>query len=133
MRVRFPLGSLSFWYAALGMLPVVLLVEDEPLLLRTYVRLLRSPRYELVLANNTQQALTEAFSHGEHLKLLITDQNLNGRGEALADELCTRHLGLQVIVITGDSSLQTKYHTIPKPFGLEMFRRTILEKLGLTE
>lgn len=115
------------------MLPAVLMVEDEPLLLRTYVRLLRSPRYELVLANTPQQALTEAFRLGEQLKLLVTDQNLNGRGEALADDLCSRHPGLKVIVLSGDTALQTKYYTMSKPFGLEVFRKLILERLGLTE
>jgi DNA-binding NtrC family response regulator len=115
------------------MLPVVMLVEDDPLLVRACVRLLGSPKYELVIATNPQQALSEAALHGDRLKVLVTDQNLNGLGEALADDLRTRHPELQVIVLSGDTLLQTKYHTIHKPFGLEAFRKAILEKLGLTE
>lgn len=115
------------------MLPVVLLVEDEPTLLRTYARVLRSPRYELELATSPQQALGEALVAGERLRLLITDQNLNGLGEALADDLCLRLPGLQVLVLSGDHSLQAAYEVLLKPFGAEALRIKVLEKLGLTE
>lgn len=115
------------------MLPVVLLVEDDPLLIRACVRLLKSTKYELVVANSPQQALTEAALYTDRLKVLVTDQNLNGLGEALADDLLTRHPDLQIIVLSGDTMLQTKYHTLHKPFGLEPFRKIILEKLGLIE
>lgn len=116
------------------MLPVVLLVEDDPLLLRTYARALRSPRYELELATNTQQALGEALSAGPRLKLLITDQNLNGLGEALADDLCKRLPGLQVLILSGDTSLKVEgYEVLPKPCSVGELRSKVLEKLGLAE
>lgn len=115
------------------MLPVVLLVEDDPMLLRTYARVLRSPRYELELANNPQQALSEALTAGDRLKLLITDQNLNGLGEALARDLCQRLPHLQVLVLSGTPDLEIDYEVLAKPFGIEVLRAKVLEKLGLTE
>ncbi len=113
-------------------LPVVILVEDDPLLLRVYARFLRSPQYELKLTSNPRQALAEAQLVGDRLKLLITDQNLNGLGEALADDLCGRLPDLQVIIVSGDTKPHDRYDTISKPFNLDDFRTRVLEKLGLT-
>jgi DNA-binding response OmpR family regulator len=114
------------------MLPVVLLVEDDILLLRLYARILRSPRYELEMATTPQQALSEALTAGDRLKLLITDQNLNGLGEALARDLCQRLPHLQVLILSG-MDVETEYETLAKPFEVETLRKKVLEKLGLTE
>jgi DNA-binding NtrC family response regulator len=116
-----------------GMLSVVLLVEDDPQLLRAFSRMLRSSRYELVLATRPKQALSEALRARDRLRLLITDQNLNGLGEALADDLSSRIPGLRVLVLSGDPYLKTKYEILVKPFGIEGLRDKVLNKLGLSE
>jgi DNA-binding response OmpR family regulator len=114
------------------MLPVVLLVEDDPMLLRTYGRALRSNLYELELVRTPAQALSEALQAGERLKLLITDQNLNGRGEALAHDLCRRLPQLQVLILSGESGLVVEgYEVLEKPFSLEVLRTKVLEKLDI--
>jgi DNA-binding NtrC family response regulator len=117
------------------MLPVVMLVEDDPQLMRAFSRMLRplSSRFELVVATRPKQALSEALRVGDRLKLLITEQHLNGSGEALADDLGSRFPGLRVVVLSGDHYLRTKYVVLVKPFTIEVFRSKVLEKLGLSE
>jgi DNA-binding NtrC family response regulator len=115
------------------MLPVVLVVEDQPILLRTYGRMLKSPQYELVLASTPKQALNEALRAGDRLKVLITDQNLNGKGEALADNITSRFTGVRVLVTSGDAYLKTKYEVLVKPFDMSELQAKIFEKLGFSE
>lgn len=113
------------------MLPVVLLVEDDPVLLRTYKRSLRSPHYDLEVALKPSQALSEALLVGERLRLLITDQNLNGKGEELARDLCRRLPKLQVLILSGESNLNVEYEVLEKPFSVETLRAKVLEKLTI--
>jgi len=116
------------------MLPVVLLVEDDPVLLRLYGRVLRSARYELELASTPAQALSEALRVGERLKLLITDQNLNGRGEDLARDLCRRLPHLKVLVLSGEVGLKVEgYDVLEKPFEIDVLQAKVLEKLDILE
>lgn len=112
---------------------MVLLVEDEPMLLRMYGRMLRDPRYELELVSTTAQALSRASLAGERLKLLITDQNLNGRGESLARDLCSRYPKLQVLILSGESGLNVGYEVMEKPFSIDELRTKVLEKLNILE
>ncbi len=114
------------------MLPVVLLVEDDPMLLRTYKRVLRSPLYELEMVRTPVQALFEALRIGIRLKLLITDQNLNGRGEDLARDLCRRLPQLQVLILSGEVGLKVEgYDVLEKPFEIDTLQAKVLEKLIL--
>lgn len=113
------------------MLPVVLLVEDDPVLLRLYGRALRSALYELELVSTPAQALSEALRIGERLKLLITDQNLNGRGEDLARDLCRRLPQLQVLILSGEVGLNVGYDVLEKPFEIDVFQAKVLVKLDI--
>lgn len=114
------------------MLPVVLLVEDDPVLLRTYGRALRqNSSYEVEVASTPAQALSEALLVAERLRLLITDQNLNGRGEDLARDLCRRLPKLQVLILSGESGLNVEYEVLEKPFSLDELRTKVLEKLDI--
>jgi DNA-binding response OmpR family regulator len=114
------------------MLPVVLLVEDDPLLFRAYSRALRSPHYDLELAQTPASALAEALTVGDRLKLLITDQNLNGKGEDLARDLRRRLPNLQVLILTGGDWESDEFEVLQKTGGLQALRTKVLEKLGVT-
>lgn len=102
------------------MLPVVLVVEDDPVLLRAYGRILASPEYELVRASTYEEALQQAQQHASRLRVLVTDQCLgSGFGTELAKHLQGEFPDLQVLILTGDTNKVSGYNALLKPFDHE--------------
>jgi PAS domain S-box-containing protein len=80
----------------------VLLVEDEPMVCDTERYLLESLGYEVVVANDAEEALRALRADARRYDLLITDQTMpHMTGEALAREALRLRADLPVIVCTG--------------------------------
>ena len=78
--------------------PVVLVVDDEPLILRAVARVL-SKRFEVVTALNAEQGRAAASAHP--VKVLLTDFMMPAEsGISLARSLRARNPSLQTVVVT---------------------------------
>jgi two-component system cell cycle sensor histidine kinase/response regulator CckA len=80
-------------------LPLVLIVDDEPALVKLGKRALESAGYRVIVAHSGAEALT--VSSAERVQLLLTDLNMPGMsGRALAMELRKAHDGLKILYLT---------------------------------
>ncbi|HXG90030.1 MAG TPA: response regulator [Vicinamibacterales bacterium] len=80
----------------------VMVVDDEPQVLETMVRILGKENYELVVAASPAEALAESLARDGRIDLLVTDFEMPGmRGRELADKI-RAHVGdLPVLYQTG--------------------------------
>ena len=116
------------WPARCGVPPLILLVDDEPLVRRVVGRILRGCGYAVVEAANGVEALAADQHALEPLTLLLTDVVMPGmNGVALAAQMEDRHPGLPVLFMSGyapDGGLQERLARpgalfLGKPFGAE--------------
>ena len=79
--------------------PLVLIVDDEPALVKLGKRALESAGYRVIVAHSGAEALTVGCA--ERVDLLLTDLNMPGMsGRVLATELRKEHLGLKILYLT---------------------------------
>ncbi|MHB8839583.1 MAG: response regulator, partial [Gemmatimonadaceae bacterium] len=86
----------------------ILLVEDEPAILRVASRMLEKLGYRVFCAGSPHEGLRLAAEHADQLDLLITDivmPDMNGR--ELADRLARAHPGLRTLFISGYAAVAT--------------------------
>jgi PAS domain S-box-containing protein len=80
----------------------VLVVEDEPALLKMVTSVLRRQGYVVVPAANAEQAESAARAHDGHLHLLLTDMIMPGlNGHQLWTRMRAAHPGLRCLVMSG--------------------------------
>jgi signal transduction histidine kinase/ActR/RegA family two-component response regulator len=112
----------------------VLVVEDEPSLLRMCGEVLRRLGYDVLLASHPEMALALAEGPGQRIDLLMTDvvmPDMNGR--ELATRLAVGHPGLSCLYMSGYPESAISHHGIveeglefiPKPFS----RRALADKV----
>jgi CheY-like chemotaxis protein len=105
----------------------ILVVEDEPALLRMAAKALEAQGYTVLCANSPGEAIRLAAKHASEIDLLLTDvlmPEMNGR--ALVDTLVPAHTHLKYLFMSGFSehvSLGREprgdgAHFIAKPFAL---------------
>jgi PAS domain S-box-containing protein len=104
-----------------GPLPVVLVVDDDPLVLSTAVEMLNYAGYDARGAASANEALRRLESIDE-LVAVVTDHAMPGMtGSELAVELAVRRPGLRVVLASGYSELPVAAAGIAvqlqKPFG----------------
>lgn len=116
----------------------VLLVEDEPAILRLGRRMLESLGYTVLVAGTPGQALRVADQHPSEIHLLMTDvvmPEMNGR--ELAKQLLCRHPGIKRLFMSGYTAnviahhgvLDEGVHFIQKPFSKEALAAKVREVL----
>ncbi len=105
----------------------ILLVEDEPALLRVSRRMLEHLGYRVLPASTPGEAVRRAAEHDGPIHLLLTDvvmPEMNGR--ELSEQLQARHPGLKLLFASGYTAdviahrgvLHEGIHFIQKPFTL---------------
>jgi two-component system cell cycle sensor histidine kinase/response regulator CckA len=115
----------------------ILIVEDNPALLRLASRTLVQCGYRVVAAANAQEAL-KAFEAAPAFDLILTDVILPGMsGPALASELAARRPGLAVVFMSGYADETVDRHglaeasapLLQKPFTSMNLARTVRQAL----
>jgi CheY-like chemotaxis protein len=82
--------------------PVILLVEDEPLVRKVTCEVLQSAGYRVLKAKNSAEAIRIFSQHREEIDLLLTDVVMPGRsGRELAHELRAVCSDLKTIFTSG--------------------------------
>lgn len=105
--------------------PVVLLVEDEPLLRTVVCDFLMDQGVYVLEASNADEAL-EIMARRSDVKVLFTDINMPGLldGVELAADVAWRFPGLQLLLTTGKgmpplSRIPVGCDFVPKPYDLD--------------
>ena len=104
----------------------VLVVEDEPSLLKLNIRMLEKLGYRVLAAHSPGEALRLAEKHGSEIQLLLTDvvmPEMNGRD--LAERLQSLYPGMKVLFMSGYTTtviadrgvLDEGVNFIQKPFS----------------
>ncbi len=112
----------------------VLLVEDQPELLASIERMLRSFGYAVVSAGSAEEGARRFREHPE-ISLLLSDVVLPDRnGKKLAFELRALRPDLAVVLMSGYSAISETefrelvdagYAFLQKPFGIQELQRTL--------
>jgi PAS domain S-box-containing protein len=117
----------------------VLVVEDEPGILRMLSHMLGSLGYSVLSAATPNEAIRLAETNSEAIHLLITDVMLpTMNGQVLANHLLGRNSRLKCLFISGYSAelitsegvLSPNVHFLKKPFSMESLAEKIREALA---
>ncbi len=104
----------------------VLVVEDEPQLLRLAIRSLENEGYTVLSASSPDEAIAIASRHVGPLDLLVTDVIMPGmNGQTLADQLVAMMPNLKCLFMSGytdgvmsaGGKLDEQVHFLQKPFS----------------
>jgi len=117
----------------------ILLVEDEPAILRIAKRTLESLGYTVLAASTPGEAIRIAQEHRGEIHLLITDvvmPEMNGR--TLAKRLLSLYPDLKRVFMSGYTPeviahhgvLEDPVHFLQKPFTVDALAQRIREALG---
>ncbi len=130
-----PAGALD---SSTGGLETILLVEDEPAMLRLATRALEAQGYTVLAAGGPTEAIRLATDHADEIRLLVTDVLMPGmNGRDLADALSPLHPGLACVFMSGHAAdTMTAGGTvdegtcfIQKPFSLHDLSAKVREAL----
>lgn len=108
--------------------PTILVVDDEPHVLRLMEAMLAHDGYRVLSARNGDSAVRTFERHQGIIDLLLTDVIMEGMsGPMLADRLSALRPDLRVLFVSGyhDKQVVQKYVVrkgfafLPKPFTLE--------------
>ncbi|MCF8053188.1 MAG: response regulator, partial [Desulfobacterales bacterium] len=117
----------------------ILLVEDEPSILRISQKMLENLGYEVLIATSPIEALTLVEAYGGEIHLLITDvimPEMNGRD--LAGRLQTIYPELKILFMSGYTAdviahrgmLEDGVRFLQKPFTKQELAVKVREALG---
>jgi CheY-like chemotaxis protein len=91
--------------AAVGGNETILLVEDEPAILKMTARILQSLGYDVITASNPGEAVRLVKEFKAEIHLLMTDVIMPGmNGRDLADRLMTLKKGMKCLFMSGYTS-----------------------------
>ncbi len=117
-------------------LPVVLVVDDEPLVRMYAVDMLEDAGFRVIEANDGDEALALILDHGE-ITVLFTDIHMPGKfdGLELARKVHERRPDIQLILTSGRArpdrnELPHDGAFIPKPYDASVIVRMIKASQG---
>ncbi len=119
----------------------VLLVEDDPSLLKLNADMLAKLGYRVLASSLPQEALEIADAHCGQLDLLITDvimPQMNGR--VLSEEMLKRYPDMQCLFVSGYTANVIAHHGIldeginfiPKPFNRKTLEAAVAKILNIS-
>ncbi len=118
----------------------VLVVEDDPLVLRATVNILERIGYRVLRAESGEEATLIAASFEAPIDLLFADVVMPGiSGPELAQELCGTHPGLRVLftsgythdIIVARRGINAKMPLLEKPFSAATLASRVRQTLDL--
>lgn len=118
----------------------ILLVEDEPELLKVSEQMLQELGYTVFAANSPEEAIGYARQYGEKIDLVLTDvimPKMNGRD--LAQQIFQLHPHMRCLFMSGYTAdiiahqgvLNEGLHFLQKPFSLQALADTVRKVLDL--
>ena len=115
----------------------LLIVDDEPMILKSILRLLRSDRYTIFTAESAEEGLK--ILEGREMDLVVSDQNMPGmKGVAFLQSVRADHPDTLTIMLTGQADISIAmqaindagvYKFILKPWEDEDFKLTVRRAL----
>ena len=100
----------------------VLLVEDDPALLRMLETILLRGGYSPLAAPDALEALEQSRAFAGDIHLLLTDVNMPGMdGLTLAQQLLAERPRMRVLVMSSRPQSSTRLPFLPKPFLIDQF------------
>lgn len=119
--------------------PLILLVEDNPLVQATTQALLAALGYQIVTAGDASEAMTQLADH-PRIKLLVSDLGLPGNvdGRQLAVRAARLRPGLPVLLTSGSPISEAELRAtgvhqlrfLQKPFPIAALQRAIDAQLA---
>jgi CheY-like chemotaxis protein len=116
--------------------PVVLLVEDEPLVRMTAADELDDAGFRVLEAKNADEALVVLEAHSDEVQVLFTDVNMPGSmdGMALAERVYERWPHVLLLISSGyarphPDEIPDHGRFVPKPYRGETLVRHITEMM----
>ncbi|NTU92827.1 MAG: response regulator [Chlorobiaceae bacterium] len=118
----------------------VLLVEDEPFIIKIITELLENNGFSVLSATDAETAVELDGEHQGRIDLLISDVMLPGmNGVQLAKKLQERHTGLKVLFMSGYAFETIGHHGtfeegvdfIQKPFGIDEFMNIVQKAIPI--
>ena len=98
----------------------ILVVDDEPFLVRVIQRQLEERGYEVTATSDSRDALRKVQAHPEQFDLIITDQTMPGlTGVELVSAISEVSPDLPVILCTGHSQVVSRHEVLE--MGIEDF------------
>jgi CheY-like chemotaxis protein len=111
---------------------IVLIVDDEPLLLRVFKSTLKNEPYRCEFASNPYEALRVISNNGFMVKLMVTDYQLPGAtGLELAEKAQSLNPGIKIIFMSGGDAPVPESRILNKPFSVFKLKQRIRDELGL--
>ncbi|MGO9261618.1 MAG: response regulator [Bryobacteraceae bacterium] len=120
----------------------ILAVDDDRAVLGLLEHALRGAGYRVLAAESGWRALVAFENSAEPVDLLLTDVIMPDlTGPVVAERLCSKQPGLQVLFISGfhDADLVQRFVTrkgftlLPKPFIVDSLLRVVEESLSAVE
>lgn len=117
----------------------ILLVEDEPLVLKVTEAMLRRLGYQVLMAHDGREAITIYTDHQEQIALVLTDLTMPDMGGvALAKVLWEKNPRIKIVALTGypighatiDFSAPGIVDWAQKPLTIENLAKIITQWLG---
>ena len=102
-------------------LPIVLIVEDDPLVQDIVEDALREGGFETAIAPSAEEAVTLLKARAAHYRALVTDINLKGRmnGWEVAKQAREIDPAFPIIYMTGAAGGEWASHGVPNSILLE--------------
>ena len=119
----------------------VLVVEDDPAILKLTARILASLNYTVIEAHSPKEAIAQAEVHTGAIHLLVTDvvmPDMNGR--ELSNTLTRAYPELRTLFMSGYTAdviahrgiLDSDVHFVPKPFSKQLLAASVRSALNGT-
>ena len=116
----------------------VLVVDDDPDVLRAVCRLLRSQGYSVTSTNNGAEAAR--FVHGRSFDVIVSDIKMPGMdGIQLLREVREHDLHVPVVLVTGEPAVSTAvqaleygaFHYLTKPVDADALARAVAKAVSM--
>ncbi|MBW2272547.1 MAG: response regulator [Deltaproteobacteria bacterium] len=117
----------------------LLVVDDEPQLLRLMTRVLERGSFRVLSAADANEAMAILEAHHDEIRLVVLDVILPPRGiDELLDRLVTRHDGVPVVLTSGDTiddAIRTQVEArggvfLRKPFSPKLLLKIVQDLLA---
>ena len=108
----------------------ILVVDDDPVVLKYVSELLANTQYRILIANNPREALQQSADCTGKIDVLLSDFQMEGMtGVDLATKICKERPDVKVLLMSGFTDgmlvLNAGWHYLTKPFVPSQLRALV--------